>query len=162
MASKRTSSEILERVGSDRGLTLIEVIVAFTILAIAGLGLFSVGSLSTVGNTRNADQVAAGALASAKLEDLRNTSFDSLASSTSNESLTAGGASGGEFSRSWTVTNTTISGLTTQAKTLTVTVSWTGGGTVSMSTMVIKPSQAVTDFDTGFPTAAIQNMEQTQ
>lgn len=158
------SLTILER---ELGMTLIEVIAAFTILAIAGLGLFAIGSISTTGNTRNVDQVAAAALASSKLEDLRTTGFDALVvGSYSEPSLTAGGASGGVFSRSWTVASTTISGISTAAKTLSATVSWTGGGSVTMTTMVVNPSQAFTGITpgitTGFPTVAVKGMEQTQ
>jgi hypothetical protein len=139
--------------------------VAFTILTIAGIGLFSVGTMSTTGNTRNANQIVAAALASAKLEDLRNTSFNSLASG-SDGPLTAGGAAGGIFSRTWTVATTIISGVSTAAKTASVTVSWTGGGSITMSTMFVKPAQAFNGITppitTGFPTASIKSAEQTQ
>ena len=154
-----------DKLSSNAGLSLIEVMVAFTILTIAGIGLFSVSTMSTVGNTRNADQIAAAALVTAKLEDLRNTAFDSLASG-SDGPLTAGGASGGIFSRTWTIASITISGISSSAKTAAVTVSWTGGGSITMSTMYIKPAQAFTGttplITSGFPTAAIKSMEQTQ
>lgn len=150
---------------SQAGLSLVEVLVAFTILTVAGIGLFAAGSMSTSGNTRNADQIAAAALAAAKLEDLRNTAFDSLASG-ADGLLTAGGDSGGIFSRTWTVASTTIAGVSTPAKTGTVTVTWTGGGSITMSTMFVKPSQAFTGISplttSGFPTVSVKSMEQTQ
>lgn len=150
---------------SQSGLSLIEVLVAFTILTIAGIGLFSVSTMSTTGNNENANQVAAAALATAKLEDLRNTSFNALASG-SDGPLTAGGGSGGIYSRSWTLASTTISGVSTSAKTGAVTVSWTNGGSITMTTMFVKPAQAFTGISpvitSGFPTAAIKSMEQTK
>lgn len=163
---KRSIGCLRKHVSNDAGLSLIEVIVAFTILTIAAIGLFSVSTMSTTGNTRNADQIAASALASAKLEDLRNTSFGALASGADGP-LTAGGGTGGIFSRTWTVTATTIPGVSSSAKTATVTVSWTGGGAITMSTLFVKPAQALTgiapsSFSTGFPTASIKSMEQTQ
>jgi len=153
---------------TERGMTLVEILVAFTILAIAGLGLFAIGSMSTTGNTRNVDQIAAAALASAKLENLRNTDFNSLSSS-SDGPLTAGGDSGGSgaiFSRSWTVTTTTISGVSTSAKNISVTVTWTGGGSITMNTMVVNPAQAFTGITpgitSGFPTVSVKAMDQTK
>jgi hypothetical protein len=133
------------------------------VLTIAGLGLFSLGSMATTGNTRNFDQAAAAALAEAKLEDLRNGSFTSLvAGSYSDGPLTAGGASGGIFSRSWTIASTTISGVSTPAKNLTATVTWTGGGSISMSTMVVEPAEVNPGFLVGFPTATVNSMAQTR
>lgn len=150
---------------AEHGMSLVEVLAAFSVLTIAGLGLFAIGSMSTTGNIRNVDQVAAAALAGAKLEDLRNTSFAALASG-SDGPLTAGGVSGGIFSRSWTVTSTTLTGLSTPAKTMAVTVTWTGGGSITMNAMVVQPSQAFPGIDpisgSGFPTASIRGMVQTQ
>jgi Tfp pilus assembly protein PilV len=147
------------------GLTLLEVLAAFSILAIAGLGLFAIGSMATKSNIRNANQIAAAALASSKLEDLRSLDFDSL-SSGSDGPLGAGGTSGGIFSRSWTVATTSITGVTTSAKTLAVTVTWTGGGSITMNTMVVKPAQVMPSISvgisSGFPTVAVKAMEQTQ
>ena len=162
-----THRRLLPPIDADqRGLTLIEILVAFTILTIAGLGLFSLGSTSTTENTRNIDQIAAAALASAKLEDLRNTSYGALTNVTNqadpNNPLTAGGAGGGIFTRTWTIADTTISGVSTSAKTLSVTVEWTNGGPITMSTMVVNPSQVVSGVTSGFPTASIKSMEQTQ
>ena len=152
-------------VGAERGLTLVEVLAALVVLTIASLGLFAIGSMSTTGNVRNVDQVAAAALAGAKLEELRNTSFYTLASG-SDGPMTAQGTPGGIFSRSWTVTSTTLPGLSTPAKTMTATVAWTGGGSITMSTIVVSPSQAFPGIDptsgSGFPTASIRGMVQTQ
>jgi len=150
----------------ESGLSLIEVLVAFVVLALASLGLFTLGTMSTSGNTRNADRVAATALASSKLEDLLASGYDSLSAGSYTDSgnpMTAGGGSGGIFSRSWTVASTTISGISTPAKTIRVTVSWTGGGSTTMTTMLVKPSDAftTTGLDGGFPTVAVQAMEQT-
>lgn len=148
-------------VNGEHGLSLIEILVAFTILSIAGIALFKIGSTSITGNTKTADQVVAGALASAKLEDLRNTDYDSLASG-SDGPLTAGGASGGMFTRTWTITSTPITGVSNNVKTAAVSVSWTGGGPVTMTTMIVKPAQVLPDFGSGFPTAAVKSMEQTK
>ena len=145
---------------ASAGLTLIELLVAFTILTIAGLALFSLSSRSIAGNIRTEDQTAAATLATAKIDELRNVGFDAL--SNGSDTVTATGQAGGIYSRSWTVASTTLSGVSTPAKTITVSVTWQGGGEISMSSLIVKPAETTPGFVNGFPRASIKSMEQTR
>ena len=121
----------------QQGFSLIEALIALTILAItlAGLALLITSNIETNGEARR--QSAANALAQAKLEELMATGYSAVASSTSAESLDeTGGTTGATFfTRSWVVGN----GPVTQSKTLSVTVAWTdksGAHQVMLQTII--------------------------
>jgi len=139
---------------SQAGLSLIELLIAFALLGTAATSLFLLGSTSAHGNVRSKEHSAAASLAIAKIEQLKNLPFDdaAVASGSDTGPLDAAGDSGGTFLRNWTVTGTTISGVT--AKNVSVTVTGTPGVTVTLATTLIDPPMIAADFYEGFPTVA--------
>ena len=147
------------RIARDQaGFSLLELLVAFAILATAATSLFLLGSTTAVGNTRSKEHAAAAALAVDKIEALRNTPFEEITSNADAGAVTAGGAAGGTFTRSWTVTDTTVSGV--PAKNVTVTVNGPPGVTVALTTTVVDPPALATDYFEGFPTASVKSWSQ--
>lgn len=154
----------LSRMLGWTGFTLIELLTALVVFSISALALFSLGSTTIKGNTRNENESVAMALAISKMEELRNKGFTSptLASGSDGPMGADGVPGSGIYSRAWTVTATTLTGVTTAAKALSVSVSWTGGGTLTLNSLVVNPSEVTPGFMVGFPTAAIKSWEQSR
>jgi prepilin-type N-terminal cleavage/methylation domain-containing protein len=115
------------------GFTLIEVLVAISLMAVAILGLSSMGATTMKADTQSHHMSAATALAQAKLEQLRVLPRSHLAwtaGSHSETGLWEDGSSGGPYTRQWQVVRkyNGYSGLDR----VTVTVSW-GNGAHSVS-----------------------------
>ncbi|MGH7821224.1 MAG: type IV pilus modification PilV family protein [Candidatus Binatia bacterium] len=142
------------------GLSLVEFLVAITVLTIAGAGLFAIASSATSKNVLARDQSTAMQLAVDKLEELRNTAFEDLASGSDATPITAGGESGGVYTRSWAASSRTIAGV--EARDLAVTVGWAGGGSASLTTTVVQPNTIVPGFMDEFPSVAIRSWDQRQ
>lgn len=141
------------------GYSLTELIVAFTVLTFASIGLFYLTTTTTTGTLRSQEQAAALELAIDKIEALKNTAFDSLSSGSDSGQITAGGSSGGIYSRSWTVSTRTVAGLT--AKDISVSVSWSGR-TVSLATSVVKPNVLQSTVMESFPTVSLLAWDHSQ
>jgi prepilin-type N-terminal cleavage/methylation domain-containing protein len=108
---------MVSRVLNQKGFTLIEIFAAISILAIAILGLVSVTVNVIKGNTFSKTMTAATTLASDKMEQLKKTSYASLASGTDTAQTI--------YARTWTVTQDSPAlGM----KTVVVTVQWTWEG----------------------------------
>ena len=107
----------VSRMHNCKGFTLVEIMVAISILAIALLGLISVTVMIIKSNTFSKSMTTATTLADDKMEQLKKTSYASLASGTDTlESI---------YARTWTVTqNSPASGM----KTVVVTVQWNWQG----------------------------------
>jgi len=105
------------------GFSLIELLVAMAILALAMMAAASM-QFGSIRNNANGNMVTqAGMLAKAQMEVLKNTvDLTTLADDTQNN-IGADGQAGGIYNRSWTVTN-----LGTSARRITVTVEWTKRG----------------------------------
>jgi Tfp pilus assembly protein PilV len=103
------------------GFSLIDVLIGMAILSIA-LG----SSLALAGNnarlvSRNQNLAAASLLAQNKLEDLRNSTYASIATGADATTINSLGDPSGIFTRSWAVQNNTpMAGM----KTIVVTVTW--------------------------------------
>ena len=66
--------------GGEGGFTLIEVIVALSMMLVAGLGVASAFLYSTSNNTGAAERALAMAVAQQRVERLRSVTFDNVAS----------------------------------------------------------------------------------
>jgi prepilin-type N-terminal cleavage/methylation domain-containing protein len=104
---------------NKKGFTLIETLIAVSILTIAMLAMLNTIVISFQYGMRNSIRNEAIKMAEKKMNELRNTTFSSLASSTSTETRTF---------RNLTVTYTqqwTVSVLSTTSTAINVAVSWT-------------------------------------
>lgn len=134
---------------NQTGLSLMELVVAFAILATAASSLLLLGSTTSHGNVRSKEHAAAASLGVGKIEELKNLPFEEVASGSDTGTIDAGGDAGGAFTRSWAVTTTTASGV--PAKNVTVTVSGAPGVVVALTTTLVDPPMVGSEHD-GFPT----------
>ena len=104
---------------NKKGFTLIETLIAVSILTIAMLAILNTIVISFQYGMRNSIRNEAIKMAEKKMNELRNTAFSSLASSSSSETRTF---------RNLTVTYTqqwTVSVLSANSTAIDVSVSWT-------------------------------------
>ncbi|MBI3304084.1 MAG: prepilin-type N-terminal cleavage/methylation domain-containing protein [Deltaproteobacteria bacterium] len=120
------------------GFTLIEVLVAISLMGVVILGLSSMGVTTIQADTNGRRVSAATALAQTKLEELRilrrsNSAWDE--GDHSETGLQEDGESGGPYTREWTV-DVDYNGHTNLTR-VTVTVSWDDGtpGSVSVASL---------------------------
>ena len=122
-----------------QGFTLVEFLIATVILSVGLLALINLQWTAIRGNSDSKEMTRAIFLAEKKMEELKNTSYNSLSLGTAQDALNPMnglGQSGGIFTRSWTVQNYSGSSFMKQ---VTVDVTWTLKGqshTVSDSTVV--------------------------
>ena len=118
-----------------------ELVIAITVMTIAGAGLMQIALTSSHGQVRSADEATASALAVEKLEELKNRGYNALVGGTES-GLTESGTSGGTvYSRAWAVSGEhLVAG--SPAKTITATVRWQPGGSVTLSTRMVNPQGA--------------------
>ena len=98
--------------GDSKGFTLVEVLIAIFVLAVALLAMAQMQIMAIRGNTFANKTTTAVTLAQDKLEELRGLSYSSVVS---------GSDSSGAYTREWTVDDDTP---TTGLKTVAIDVSW--------------------------------------
>ena len=120
----------------QKGFTLIEIMIAIFLLAVALLGLASVTTSVIKGNSFSQTLTTATTLAKDKMEDLKGMSYTALPTGTVTDYATADGtvqtsATGSYYTRSWNAPGT-------DTKTITVTVTWSFNRTVQLQTIRAK------------------------
>ena len=115
-----------ERKG-EHGFTLLEVIIAVTILTVGLLGMAALQATAIRGNAFSIRNTEAVALIEDKIEEYKNTAYASIAEGTVTET---GVGSFGMFTRKSTIQEHVP---VTDTKTITVRVSWTDPGSHSFS-----------------------------
>ena len=142
-----------KRSPGEAGFSLLEMLIAFAIMATAATSLFLLGSTTAVGNNRSKEHAAASALALDKIEELRNTPFDLVADGTDAP------VSGSTFARAWDVDSETVCGGV-PGKNITVTVTGEPDITVALTTTIVDPPVITSDYFEGFPTAMLRSWSQ--
>jgi prepilin-type N-terminal cleavage/methylation domain-containing protein len=108
--------------GNQKGFSLVELLIAMAILALAMLAAASM-QFGSIRNNASGNMVTqANMLAKAKMEELKSTADLTTLTSGAEAGINAAGQAGGIYNRSWTVEN-----LGTTARRITVTVQWTKG-----------------------------------
>ncbi len=116
-------SHLIPTIGKDQsGFSLIELLIAMSILALAMMAAATMQFSSVRNNTKGNIVTQANMLAKAKMEELKNTSDLKNLEGNVENGVDAAGQPGGIYNLSWTVTN-----LGDTARRITVTVQWTRG-----------------------------------
>ena len=108
---------------NQRGFSLIEILIAMGILALAMLAAASMQFSSIRNNASGNMATQANMLAKAQMEVLKNTSDITTLTDGVENNIDANGQPGGIYNRSWTVAN-----LGATARRITVTVQWSKRG----------------------------------
>ena len=107
---------------NQKGFSLVELLIAMAILALAMLAAASMQFGSIRNNASGNLVTVANMLAKSKMEELKNTTDLTTLASDGETGINAEGQPGGIYDRSWTIEN-----LGTTARRITVTVTWTRG-----------------------------------
>ena len=123
---------------SGRGFTLVEILIAVFILAVALIGLISVTVMIIKSNDFSRRMTTATTLAKDKLEQVKRLPYNNVASGVTTDYFNAdssAGSTGAYFTRIITVTSNTPAA---NMKTVEVRVQWTWGGTrhVTLRTII--------------------------
>jgi len=111
------------------GYSLLEVLIGMVILAIGLASAFAMSVANARLVEKNQNIASAANLAEAKIEEMRNTNFDSLANGSDGPINSSGQAdSNGIFTRAWTVAAGAPSLSTADLKTVVVVVTWNQWG----------------------------------
>jgi general secretion pathway protein I len=107
---------------NQKGFSLVELLIALAILALAMLAAASM-QFGSIRNNASGNMVTqANMLAKSKMEELKNTVDLTDLENGGDTGIDAAGQAGGIYNRSWT-----IESLGTTARRITVTVQWTKG-----------------------------------
>lgn len=124
----------MNNLNNRKGFTLVEFLVAICILGIGILGLAGLQVTAIKGNLGSKNLSTANVLAERKMEEFKNTSFNSLVPVTNHADsynpLNSNGLGGGSndgriFNRFWSIASHAGS---SNMKRITVTITWTEGG----------------------------------
>jgi len=117
------------------GFTLLEVLIAISILTVGLLGVAQMQIMGIQGNYFSGNTTTALTLAEEKMEDLLGTSYINVISGNDANPIDETGQAGGIYTRTWIVANNTP---IIDTKTVTVNVSW-DNASHQVSLSCIKP-----------------------
>lgn len=122
----------LARLGRRSGLSLVEVLIGMTILAIALASAFALSVANARIVERNQSLSVAVALAESKIEKMRNLAFDNIVTGSDEGTLNSLGQpdNNGRYTRAWTVSLGGPGVASNDLKTVVVTTSWSLWGDV--------------------------------
>jgi type II secretory pathway pseudopilin PulG len=146
------------------GFSTIELVLAVTILVIAGAGLASLSRTTTGTTIDNKDRAAALALAMQKVEDLKNARLPELVAGTyadASNPIDEKGSAGGVFTRTWQISDGTLSSVPITE--ILVRVGWVGGGEIELRTRIARIPQLDLQYSAypgAFPSAAVRSWEE--
>ena len=115
-----TQRKTMRNVLDARGMSLIEVMIASTILAVGLVSIISVFPTAYVNVDTSGERSKATAYAQQKLEELKNQPFNP-GPLTANDSL-----ENGDFTRGWTITQEPGTNIPNRLARIAVTVTWVG------------------------------------
>ena len=124
---------VKKSMSGQKGFTLLEVMIAVFLLAVAIMGAASLTTSVIKSNSLSQTLTTATTLAKDKIEELKATDYTALPSGTVTDYAKADGtvqasASGSYYTRTWGVAGT-------DPKTITVTVTWPTNRTVELKTI---------------------------
>ena len=122
-----------------KGLTLVEVMIALVVLLLVSIALMQTALVSIDANTKNALRDEAVGIAEMRINQARNTPFDSLVSDGADIPITRNIRSITNFPYT---TRMTVTNLNTTVNRVDITVGWTWKGenhTHSITTIVRRP-----------------------
>ena len=117
----------MHRMTTQKGFTMIEILVAIFIIMVALMGILTVASMVISGNTYSRDFTTAITLSQEKLEELKNDGYDNLTGGTGSSSI---------YTTTWSVTDDNPEA---DMKTVTASTSWSRKGkshTVTLKTIM--------------------------
>jgi len=120
---------------NQSGFTLLEVLIAISILTVGLLGVAQMQIMGIQGNYFSGNTTTALTLAEEKMEDLLGTSYINVISGNDANPIDETGQAGGIYTRTWIVANNTP---IIDTKTVTVNVSW-DNASHQVSLSCIKP-----------------------
>lgn len=115
------------RRAAQRGFTMIELLVALTVMLIGLSGVLSVQLVSSQASSYSRHAGEAAVLAEAKMEEMRTTSIANLVAGSDTVDAQGNAAANGIFTRSWTIS------WNSNVATVTLTVSWLEQGSETHS-----------------------------
>lgn len=128
----------MNRLSKDNGFTLLELLMAVTVLSVGLIALAQLGVMAIQTNQTASAEAIATRLATNKIDALKKESFANLIPNNyvdPKNLLDSKENSGGIFLRRWTI----ASGPTTGTKKINVEVSWAGGAKkVALNSLVAK------------------------
>ncbi|MFQ5656384.1 MAG: prepilin-type N-terminal cleavage/methylation domain-containing protein [Candidatus Methylomirabilales bacterium] len=126
----------LKRVSDSRGLTLVEVLIASALLAVALIGIMGAFPTAYVDVVASGGESKATAYAQQKIEELKNQPFIP-GPLTANDTPEAG------FTRNWTITQVAGTTAPNRLARINVTVTWNGSaGTARSETVTLETMRA--------------------
>lgn len=117
----------MHRITTQKGFTMIEILVAIFVIVVALMGILTVASMVIGGNTYSRDFTTAITLTQETLEELKNDGYDNVTGGTESSSI---------FMTTWSVTDDTPEA---DMKTVTATTTWSRKGqshTVTLRTIM--------------------------